>query len=74
MVRTIYFDRTIERGGGGADAVPDTPIAPRVLNYGTPVGHDGAAAIASPPSNRPIAGDTVSIIEYPFGGLSFWLC
>lgn len=74
MPRAVYLGRDNERGGGGATSMPDTAIAPRLLTYGSPVGHDGAAAIASPPSNRPIAGDTVSIIEYPFGGLSFWLC
>ena len=74
MSRVIHLHGVNERGGASAAAVPDTPIAPRVLNYGTTVGHDGAAAIASPRSNRPIAGYTVSIIKYPFGGLLFWLC
>ena len=52
--------------GGGADGIPDTPIAPRVLHYGGPIGHDGAAAVAALPTNGDGTDDMVSFISYPF--------
>ena len=60
MVKTIYFDCTNERGGGGAAAIPDTPIAPRVLDYGSPIVHHGAVGNASPSTNGRGGNDTVS--------------
>lgn len=67
MPRVIHLYGVNERGGASAAAVPDTPIAPRVLNYGSPVGHDGAAAAASPPTNGDGTDDVVSIVTYPPG-------
>ena len=61
MPRVINLNTINERGGAGAAAVPDTPIAPRVLQYGSLVGHDGAAIDASPPTNGNGVGDPVRI-------------
>ena len=65
MPRVIHLYGVNERGGASAAAVPDTPIAPRVLNYGSPVAHDGAAAAASPPTNGNASDDPVRFIRYP---------
>ena len=60
MPRVVHLNTINEQGGAGAAAVPETPIAPRVLDYGSPIGHDGAAVDASPPTNVNGGGDVVS--------------
>ena len=66
MPRVVCLRSINERGGGGAAGVPDTPIAPRILTYGSPNVHDGAAAAAVPPTNGAGTDDVVSVVAYPF--------
>ena len=51
MPRAVYLGYINERGGAGAAAVPDTPIAPHVPDYGTPGAHDASVNEAAPSPN-----------------------
>ena len=78
MVQAIYLGHTNEQWGDGLTSVPDTPIALGILDYGSPVGHEGAIRVASLRTNEDDTDNARSIMRHPpssmFSCMYFIIC